>query len=352
MRKFWRMLVSILLVGTLGLSVAGCQTSQKSSNTQEKKGTKEDALAFYKDKNLNFIVPYNAGGGYDLYARLLAPYIQKYIPGLTVVVRNVPGGGGLTGMNELYLAKVDGLTIGIMNGVGMIADQAAKQAGVKFDLNKFTWLARLNNEPKVMIIDARTKYKTIDDLKNEKETLKFATNGVGSSEYVTLEITKKLFLPQMDIVSGYNTAAEYDVSMMRGEVLGSSGSVSSRMPLIEQKKAVPVLLYGTKRDPAFPDVPLATEISSGKDKELAANFVTLLELGRDLAAPPGIPEERAEVLREAFAKALADPELLGKAEQSKLDISPLSGPEIGELMKKSLQMPEDLKELMTKALAG
>lgn len=351
MRRFWRTFVSVLMVGTLALSLAGCQTSEK-SNTQDKKGTKEDALAFYKDKNLNFIVPYNAGGGYDQYARLLAPYIQKYIPGLTVVVRNVPGGGSLTGTNELYLAKADGLTIGILNGVGMVADQAAKQAGVKFDLNKFTWLGRLNNEPKVMVVDARSSYKTIEDLKNDKNTLKFATNGVGSSEYVTLELTKKLFLPQMDIVSGYNTAAEYDVSMLRGEVLGSSGSVSSRMPLIEQKKAVPVLLYGLKRDPAFPDVPLATEITTGKDKELAANFITLLELGRDLAAPPAIPQERAELLREAIAKALADPELLSKAKQSKLDVSPLSGPEIEQLMKQSLQMPEDLKSLITKALVG
>lgn len=352
MRKFWRTLVSVLLVGTLALSLAGCQTSQKSSDTQDKKGTKEDALAFYKDKNLNFIVPYNAGGGYDQYVRLLAPFIQKYIPGVTVVVRNVPGGGSLTGTNELYLSKADGLTIGIINGVGMVTDQAAKQAGVKFDLNKFTWLARLNNEPKVMVVDAKSKYKTIDDLKSEKNTLKFATNGVGSSEYVTLEITKKLFLPQIDIVSGYNTAAEYDVSMMRGEVLGSSGSVSSRMPLIEQKKAVPVLLYGTKRDPAFPDVPLSTEITSGKDKELAANFITLLELGRDLAAPPGIAAERVEVLREAISKSLADQELLSKAKQSKLEISPMSGPEIEQLMKQSLQMPEDLKTLMTKALAS
>ncbi|WP_206812834.1 Bug family tripartite tricarboxylate transporter substrate binding protein [Paradesulfitobacterium ferrireducens] len=351
MRRFWRTFVSVLMVGTLALSLAGCQASEK-SNTQSKVGTREDALAFYKDKNLNFIVPYNAGGGYDQYARLLAQYIPKYIPGLTVVVRNVPGGGSLTGTNELYLAKADGLTIGILNGVGMVADQAAKQAGVKFDLNKFTWLGRLNNEPKVMIVDARTNYKSIEDLKKDKNTLKFATNGVGSSEYVTLEVTKKLFLPQMDIVSGYNTAAEYDVSMLRGEVLGSSGSVSSRMPLIEQKKAVPVLLYGLKRDPAFPDVPLATEITTGQDKDLAANFITLLELGRDLAAPPAIPQERADLLREAIAKSLADPELVSKAKQAKLEISPLSGPEIEQLMKQSLQMPDDLKTLITKALAG
>ena len=354
MKKIFRSLITALLVGGLLFSLSGCGTAPTKSTpsgTEEKKATKEDALAFYNGKNINFIVPYTTGGGYDQYVRLVAPYLQKYIPGTTVVVRNIPGGGSLTGTNELYLSKNDGLTLGIINGVGMVTDQAVAQAGVKFDLNKFSWIGRFNAEPKVVVVNATSPIKTIEDLKNAKGTQKFSTNGVGSSDNVVLEITKKLFVPQMDIIPGYNTSAECDIAMLRGEVVGTSHSTSSGLALIEQKKAVPLLVYGDSRDPAYPNVPLATEILTGADKQMADDFATLLELGRDVAAPPEVPAERLALLQEAFAKALADPELLDKAKKAKLDITPLSGPELAKLFTKSLKMPEDLKTLMAKSMA-
>lgn len=353
MKNLFRSLIPALLVGGLLLLLSGCgvaTTKSTSSGTEVKKGTKEDALAFYKDKNINFIVPYATGGGYDQYVRLVAPYLQKYIPGTTVVVRNVPGGGSLTGTNELYLAKGDGLTVGIINGVGMVTDQAVAQTGVKFDLNKFNWIGRFNAEPKIVVVNATSPLKTIDDLINAKGAQKFSINGVGSSEYVGLEVTKKILVPQMDIIPGYNTSAECEVAMLRGEVVGTSGSVSSKMPLIENKKSTPILLYGEKRDPALPNVPLATEITTGKEKDMAANFTTLLQLGRDVAAPPEVPAERLALLQEAFAKALADPELLDKAKKAKLEIEPLTGPDLAKLISQSLKMPEDLKALMAKAM--
>ena len=138
--------------------------------------------------------------------------------------------------------------------------------------------------------------------------------------------------------------------MLRGEVVGTSHSSSSGMPLIEQKKAVPLLLYGDNRDPAFPDVPLATEITTVAGKQMADNFTNLLVLGRDVAAPPEVSAVRLAILQEAFAKALADPELLEKAKKGKLEITPLAGPDLAKLIQKSLEMPEELKTLMAQSM--
>lgn len=352
MKKFVRWLIVGILAWSLLVLLSGCggQQKQTAGSSGAKQAQQEDALAFYKGKVLNVIVPYATGGGYDQYVRLVAPYLQKYIPGTTVVVRNVPGAGSLTGTNELYLAKPDGLTIGVINGVGMVTDQAVGLAGVKFDLNKFIWLGRFIGEPQIVVISANAPYKSLDELKKAPGPLKFSVPGVGSSMYVTLEVFKKIALPQMEIVPGYNTSAECDVAMLRGEVIGTAGSISSKTPLLESKKAVPIALFGRKRSPVIPDVPRMDEITTGKEQEMAAAYGALLDVGRPMAAPPGVPEERVKVLRDAFAKALQDPEFLDKAKQAQLEIEYLSGDETAALIKESLHMNDELKNLMAQAL--
>lgn len=351
MIKFYRrMLVGLVICCLLAL-LGGCGgKKQESSPAAGKPATKEDALAFYKDKTVNFIVPYKTGGGYDRYARMIVPYLQKYVPGITVVVRNAEGGGGLVGTNELYLAKPDGLTIGMVNGVGAVTNQATGIPGVKYDLNKFTWIGRINNEPKVVVLGANSPYKSLDDLKKAGEKVKFSVNGVGSSEYVSLEVLKKIAKLNMDIVAGYNTTAECDMAVLRGEVSGSSGSISSKLPLISSQKVVPILLFGKEKDPSIPNVPLAPEVFTGTEKKMAEDYIALLELGRIVAAPPGLPPERVQLLREALEKSLKDPAFLEEAKKSKSDISYLGGEETRSLISQSLSMPPELKELMTKTL--
>lgn len=342
----WRLLAGVIIIGLLALS-GGCG-GQKQDSKAGKTGTREDALAFYKDKSVNFIVPYKTGGGYDRYARIMAPYLQKYIPGMTVVVRNTEGGGGLVGTNELYLAKPDGLTMGLVNGAGAVTNQAVGVPGVKYDLNKFIWIGRINNEPKVVVMGANTPYKSLDDLKKADRKLKFSVNGVGSSEYVSLEVLKKIGGLNMDIVAGYNTTAECDMAVLRGEVTGSSGSISSKLPLLSSQKIVPVLLFGKERDPNIPGTPTAPEMFSGAEKKMAEDYIALLELGRVVACPPGVPKERVQLLREAMEKALKDPALLDEVKKSKNEIAYLGGEETEALVRQSLSMPAELKELMSK----
>lgn len=354
MIKFSRWLLAGLLICSLLALIGGCggQKQEAKPAAGSKPASKEDALAFYKGKTINFIVPYKTGGGYDRNARMITPYLQKYIPGATIVVRNVEGGGGLVGTNELYLSKPDGLTIGVLNTVGAVTNQAVGIPGVKYDLNKFTWIGRMNNEPKVVVVGANSPYRSLEDLKKAGKTLKFSVNGVGSSEWVSLEILKKISHLDMDIVAGYNTTAECDMSVLRGEVAGSSGSIGSKLPLIESKKMVPILLFGKNKDPNIPDVPLAPDIFTGNEKKMAEDYITLLELGRTVAAAPGTPPERTQVLREALEKSLKDPALLEEAKKTKVEIEPLGGDGTADLVKNSLTMPPELKELMTKSLGS
>src|SRR6201991_401483 len=150
---------------------------------------------FYKGKTVTYIVSTAPGGGYDLYGRLIAEYMQKYLPGSTFVVKNVPGAGHLVGTNTIYAAKPDGLTIGTFN-TGLIYNQLIGLDGVKFDLTKMSWIGKASSEARVIVIAAQSPIKTFQELREQKQPVNFATAGIGSAAYVeTLMLTNLLKLP-------------------------------------------------------------------------------------------------------------------------------------------------------------
>src|SRR5436190_998721 len=181
---------------------------------------------FFKGKTVTYIVSTAPGGGYDLYGRLVSEYMQKYLPGSTFIVKNVPGAGHMIGANTIYASKADGLTMGTFV-TGLIYNQLIKADGVKFDLTKMSWIGKAASEPRVITIAAQQpQIKTFDDLLNNKETLKFASSGIGSSSYVEItSLTNILKLP-VRVVTGYN-GNEDQMAMRRGETNGGLGSRSS-----------------------------------------------------------------------------------------------------------------------------
>src|SRR5579864_5034167 len=106
----------------------------------------------FKGKTITYIVATGAGGGYDAYGRLIARYLQKYLTGSRVIVRNVPGAGHIVGANTLYASRPDGLTIGSFN-TGLIYDQLIQREGVLFDLAKFGWIGKAANDTRALLID-------------------------------------------------------------------------------------------------------------------------------------------------------------------------------------------------------
>src|SRR3954465_2475321 len=117
----------------------------------------------FRGKTITYIVATGPGGGYDTYGRLIARYLQKYLPGSRVVVRNVPGAGHIVGANTIYAAKADGLTIGMFN-TGLIYDQLIKRQGVLFDLSKFSWIGKASDDTRALMISKNSNFKNIDDI--------------------------------------------------------------------------------------------------------------------------------------------------------------------------------------------
>src|SRR6201988_5576565 len=132
---------------------------------------------FFKGKAVTYIVSTAPGGGYDLYGRLVSEYMQKYLPGSTFVVKNLPGAGHLIGANTIYASKADGLTIGTFN-TGLIYNQLIQREGVHFDLTKMSWIGKASTDPRVITIGAQSPIKSYQELISLKQPINFSTGGI------------------------------------------------------------------------------------------------------------------------------------------------------------------------------
>lgn len=308
---------------------------------------------FYKGKTVDFIVPYSTGGGYDQWARVLAPVLPKYT-GATFVVKNVPGAGSLVGSNQLYAAEPNGLTIGILNGSGVMQAQLTDAAGVKLDLAKFTWLGRIVTDQRVITVGTKSKFKTIESMRTSTDKVKFGAPGLGSSNFVeSAIIIQALGIKNADIVLGYDTSEEVDLAVIRGDLDAAAGSYPSKLTQIKSGDLIPVLQYGRSKITDLPNVPLLTELSGVDDqgKQLIKVALALGELGRPLAAPPGLSASRAKFLEQAIQKALQDPDLLAAAKKQSLDIVYLSASDISKLVTEGVNLSPDQKSALKAVLA-
>lgn len=329
-----------ILMALAVLLAAGCGGKEGSTSQPEKKPA-ADVGAQLKGKTVSFIVPYAPGGGYDTYTRMVAPFLEKYT-GTTIVVKNVPGGGSLVGTNQLYTSPPDGLTIGVLNGVGVITSQVLQQEGVNYDLKKFTWLGRFVSEPQTFVVKADSRFKTFEDMINSKQQFKISATGVGASEYVNALALKMAFNLPAEIVTGYDGSKEADLAVIRGEVDATSGSFSSKWAMIKAGDARALVQIGARRAKELPDVPLATELNvpTQEGKQTLEFLVSMLEVGRALAGPPGMSPEVTKFWRDAIGKALSDPELLKQAQEQERPIENVSGEEMERLVQKGLNAPE------------
>ncbi|HET7679678.1 MAG TPA: tripartite tricarboxylate transporter substrate-binding protein [Xanthobacteraceae bacterium] len=296
---------------------------------------------FFKGQTVTYIVATAPGGGYDLYGRMVAEYMQKYLPGSTFVVKNVPGAGHLVGTNTIYAAKPDGLTIGTFN-TGLIYNQLIGLDGVKFDLTKMSWIGKASSEPRVIVIAAQSPIKTFDDLRKQKEPVNFATAGIGSAAYVeTLMLTNLLKLP-IKIQTGYS-GNDDQLAMRRGEIVGTVSSRSTVEQFMQNGYARYIAQIGGKEK----DFPQLHDLVTEKD---ALGLIKLIHAQGDIqrwtAGPPGIPQDRLDALRTAFRKAMEDPELQQRAIKAGRPLDPAYGDDVLNMIKEALnQSPETISML-------
>ncbi len=299
----------------------------------------EDAAAFYDGKAIKWIVPYKPGGGYDEYSRLLAPYMEKYT-GARVDIVNMPGSGGMKGANEIFKSPADGLTVGIINGSAMITNELAEIEGATYKVADYNFLGRVTADLRVFVVGSDSGLESFEDVLDADHTLLVGATGLGGSTYVDAVITGEVFDIPQKVVHGFNSSGDIRQAMLRGDIQGMWGSLGSALSGAEAGDHKIVLQSAKGGSKALPDVPSIYDYADRTDDperttKILESWDALSAVGRPVAAPPGVPEDRVAFLRDAFEKAMNDPEFLAAAEKAERELVDFaSGEEMDRIAKR------------------
>ena len=312
---------------------------------------------FYEGKTIRIIVPSGVGGGFDTYARMLQPYLEKYLPGSTVIVDNIPGAGGSIGRNLAFTAKPDGYTICISDGKDMVFSTIAEAEGVKYEIDKWTYLGRITNESSILTVPAKSQFISFEEIINADRKLSFSSAGVGAGEYFALGVIAHVFDFEILPVTGYAGSKEASMAAIRGEVDLWQYSSGTTLPLIKSGDVKPMVIYGFERESELPEVPTLFEIANGNkfnlgetNKKIIKAMINVNEVKRVIMAPPGLDERKTEILRDAVKKALHDPELIAHANQINRPIAYLEGEKIAQLISETMEIKDLIKPILDETL--
>jgi tripartite-type tricarboxylate transporter receptor subunit TctC len=316
----------------------------------------ESAEDFYKSHPLSIIIGFSAASAYDLYGRAVARHIGKHIPGNpTILPVNKPGAGSLTAANYIYsIAPKDGSTIGIINR-SAVMEPLLGTSGAKFDPRKFTWLGSVGNEVSICAAWHTAAVKKWDDLQSHEFVV--ASSGLSSDTGVFALVLKNLFGAKVKIITGYPGGAEMSKAMETGEVDGRCGwswsGVKASKPTWLSEKQINILVQmGLQKAPDLPNVPLIMDFArNDEERKILKLIYSRQEFAWPFMAPPDLPPERKQLLRTAFEATLKDPDFLADAHKMALDVNPVPGPAVEELIDELYQSPPELvakvRHLMT-----
>jgi tripartite-type tricarboxylate transporter receptor subunit TctC len=305
---------------------------------------------FYRGKNVDMMIGYSVGGGYDVYARLVAKHLGKHIPGNPKVTpKNMEGAGSLRLANWLYnVAPKDGSVLGTI-GRGTGFDPLLGHKTAQFDGTKFTWVGSANDEVSVCVVwNGRTSITKFEDLLTTP--LNIGGTGAAADTDQFPRIINGVLGTKMKIITGYPGGNDVNLAMERGEVDGRCGwswsSVkSTRASWVTDKKINVLMQLSLAKHPDLPDVPLITDLAKNEDQRQVLKLIFARQaLGRPYLAPPGIPADRAAALRQAFTDTMKDPEFLAEAEKAKLEVTPISGEEVQKLVAEVYRTPPEIAQ--------
>jgi tripartite-type tricarboxylate transporter receptor subunit TctC len=311
---------------------------------------------FYKGKQMRMIIRSGVGGGYDLYARVLAAHIGKHIPGNpTIIPVNMPGGGGIKAAN--YVANVapkDGTILTIVSQ-GLAVDQALELNNtLEADLRDFNWIGNMSSHNQVTVVWHTSKTKSWDDAL-KRETL-IGTTGAGSISTQVPAVYNNVLDAKMKLVIGYADGADVNLAMERGEVEGRATnpwvSYKATTPhLIEKKQIIPIMQVGMQKEPDLQDVPLLRDLAKNAEQKQILDFISAsVAIGRPIATTPGVPAERVAALRKAFDATLNDPEFIADTEKQRMEIRAMTGAELATLVKNIIEAPADIRAKVKTAI--
>jgi tripartite-type tricarboxylate transporter receptor subunit TctC len=321
---------TVALVAVLSIALVAT-TSAKS----------EPAGSFYSGRPLNLIVSFNAGGGADAYARLMARHLGRHIPGTPhVVIKNMPGAGGLTAANYLYnVSPRDGSEVGMFPG-NIASLPLMKPAQVKYDVRRFNWIGSPATEIMLCVTSPTSPIKSFDDVFKRD----MVTGTAGTATYDTAATLNGVLGTKLKIVSGYSGSAGLRLAAERGEIDGFCGvGYDSLKPAVVSGKLSILVQLSAQRSSELPDVPTVFQFASGDEQRqiLQLTFVWG-DIARPIAAPPEVPESRLSTLRRAFDDTVRDPAFLADAAKGGLGIEAISGTKIAAMIEEIYRTPRDV----------
>ena len=307
---------------------------------------KADVVAeFYQGRTVTVVVGSNAAGGYDTFARAVARYMGKHIPGSpTLIVRNMPGAGGMTAANFLYNnADKDGSVIGLVqNNTPFEPLFGTKEA--RYDPVRFNWLGSPSVETAMVLLWHAAPVNSVAELKAREVAV--GVSGANSTPAFFTRLLNATLGTRMKPINGYPGQNDVLLAMERREIDGHPSAFfssvrSTRPTWLRDKTAKAIVQYGAEKLAELPDVPFAPDLvgHDGDRLVMQAAFAPLA-LGRPLLMPPGVAAERVAALRAAFAATMADPDFLAEGERVGLGLNaPRSGEQIQEVVERAYQSP-------------
>jgi tripartite-type tricarboxylate transporter receptor subunit TctC len=321
----------------------------------------QGAKPYYEGKSIQLLVAAGPGASTDIGARLVGRYLGKHIPGNPgTIVQNMPGGGGLVAANHLFnIAKPDGLTILAVSRANYL-EQMVGRPEVRADFRKFGWIGSFNRAPMMIACRTDTPYKSIAAMRAGKIPPRFGQAGTGSISYVFANLISKIFDLKIRNVTGFGSGREIDLGMERGEAdcRATSDITVMRTPWsqwIKDNFVTFVVQQGPEKSRLLPPVPTVSELAPPEAKSTVNLMNVLLaytEFDRPFAAPPNLPKERLQILRESFERMLKDAEFAAEAKKL-LDwdgMTFLSGEQLQKKIEATVTQPPDVTKRVKEIL--
>jgi tripartite-type tricarboxylate transporter receptor subunit TctC len=318
-------------------------------------GRADSVADFYRGRTVEVYVGYSTGGGYDIYARMLARHMGRFIPGNpTLLPKNMEGAGSLRLANWLAnAAPRDGTAFGTI-GRGTAFDPVLGQPGAQFVAGDLSWIGSMNNEVSICASWATSGVASFEDLLTKELLVGAVSNNDDTGQFA--KVMNTVLGTKLKIVAGYPGGNDVVLAMERGEVQGRCGwswssVLAARMSWWKEKKINILVQLALTKHPDLPDVPLVTDLATNDAQRQMLRMIFARQvMGRPFVAPPGVPKERVAALRKAFMDTLADPDFLADCAKAKLEIAPVPGDKVEALVKEIYATPAEVAKQAAAAL--
>lgn len=333
------------------LALAACgsdsgTTAQDSGGS----GATEAEESFYEGETVNFVVPYDPGGGYDAYARALAPHLGECL-GAEVVVRNEPGAGSLLATNATGASSPEDRRIQITNTPGNVSAQIAGAPGVQYDLSEMGIIGRISAPADSVGVAAAGNITDFQQIIDASDPRAFVATGPGSNEYITASILARIYDFPINVVTGFPGSGDARLAVVSGDADAHVQSWDSQIGAITGGDMQSVLLVGDEPVEELPGVPTVMDYEpAGENGEaLRESLVELVNTGRGVVTSPGLSESQLTELREGFDCAVANDDFVAALEEQERPLNVLGGAEWEEILKSVLDAPEDFQTIVSES---